>query len=146
MLHVPFRTSPETTTALLSGQVDVVFETISAVLGQVQAGRLKALAVTGKDRFPAVPDVPAAIESGLLPGYDVTTWYGVFGPRGMPPAVVAHLNRVLNAIVAEPAVRERLTRAGVVVQGTTPEAFGKLMDDELVRWEAVRVKAGLEKR
>jgi len=146
MLHVPFRTSPETTTALLAGQVDVVFETVSAVLGQVQAGRLKALAVTGKDRFPAVPNVPTAIESGALPGYDVTTWYGIFGPHGMPPAVIAKLSRTLNEIVAEPGVRERLTKAGVVVKGTTPEAFGKLMDDELVRWEAVRVKAGLEKR
>jgi tripartite-type tricarboxylate transporter receptor subunit TctC len=146
MLHVPFRTSPEALTGLLSGQVDVIFETVSAVLGQVQAGKVKALAVTGKDRFPAVPDVPAAIESGLLPGYDVTTWYGVFGPHGMPPAVIARLNQALNEIVAEPGVRERLTKAGVVVRGTTPEAFGKLMDDELARWEAVRVKAGLEKR
>ena len=146
MLHVPFRTSPEALTGLLSGQVDVIFETVSAVLGQVQAGRLKALAVTGKDRFPAVPEVPAAIESGLLPGYDVTTWYGVFGPHGMPLAVIARLNHALNAIVADPGVRERLTKIGVVVKGTTPDAFGKLMDDELVRWEAVRVKAGLEKR
>ncbi|HEY1543618.1 MAG TPA: tripartite tricarboxylate transporter substrate binding protein [Xanthobacteraceae bacterium] len=146
MLHVPFRTTPDALTGLLSGQVDVVFETVSAVLGQVQAGKLKALAVTGKDRFPAVPDVPAAIESGLLPGYDVTTWYGVFGPRGMPPAIVAQLNKTLNAIVAEPGVRERLTKAGVVVKGTTPEAFGKLMDDGLARWEAVRVKAKLPKQ
>jgi tripartite-type tricarboxylate transporter receptor subunit TctC len=146
MLHVPFRTTPDALTGLLSGQVDVVFETVSAVLGQVQAGRLKALAVTGKDRFPAVPNVPAAIESGLLPGYDVTTWYGVFGPRGMPPAVVMRLNHALLAIIAEPAVRERLTKAGVVVNGTTPEAFGRLMEDELVRWEAVRAKAGLPKQ
>jgi tripartite-type tricarboxylate transporter receptor subunit TctC len=146
MLHVPFRTTPDALTGLLSGQVDVVFETISAVLGQVQAGRLKALAVTGKDRFPAVPDVPAAIESGLLPGYDVSTWYGLFGPRGMPPAVVAHLNRTLLAIIAEPTVRERLTKAGVVVKGTTPEAFGQMMDDELARWETVRAKANLPKQ
>jgi tripartite-type tricarboxylate transporter receptor subunit TctC len=146
MLHVPFRTTPDALTGLLSGQVDVVFETITAALGQVQAGRLKALAVTGKDRFPAVPDVPAAIESGQLPGYDVTTWYGVFGPRGMPPAVVVHLNRVLMVILADPTVRERLTRAGVVVKGSTPEAFGQLMDNELARWEAVRAKAGLPKQ
>src|SRR5438034_9093682 len=84
VLHVPFRTSPEAISALLGKQVDVVLETVSAVLGQVQAGELKALAVTGKDRFPAVPHVPAAIESGVLPGYDVTTWYGVFAPRGVP--------------------------------------------------------------
>jgi len=146
MLHVPFRTSPEVTTALLAGQVDVVFETVSAVLGQVQSGQLKALAVTGKDRFPAVPNVPAAIESGLLPGYDVTTWYGLFAPRGTPPAVIAKINKTLNAIIAEPAVRERLTTAGVVVQGSTPEAFGQLMTNELARWEAVRKAAGLEQR
>jgi tripartite-type tricarboxylate transporter receptor subunit TctC len=146
MLHVPYRTSPEATTALLAGQVDVVFETVSAVLGQVQDGRLRALAVTGKDRFPAVPDVPAAIESGVLPGYDVTTWYGVFAPRGVPPAVIAKLNKTLNQIIAEPAVRERLTAAGVIVQGSTPEAFGQMMAGELTRWEAVRKAAGLEQR
>ena len=92
--------------------------------------QLKALAVTGKDRFPAVPNVPAAIESGVLPGYDVTTWYGFFAPRGMPPAVIAKLNKTINEILAEEAVRERLTKAGVVVQGSTPEAFGKHMANE----------------
>ena len=146
MLHVPFRTSPEVTTALLAGNVDVVFETVSAVLGQVQAEKLKALAVTGKERFPAVPNVPAAIESGLLPGYDVTTWYGVFVPHGTPGAIIAKLNTALNAIVAEPDVRGRLTKAGVVVKGSSPQEFGQMMERELDRWEAVRAKAGLEKR
>src|SRR5262245_18657689 len=134
MLHVPFRTSPEAITALLGRQVDVLFDTVSAVLGSVQSGQLKGLAVTGKERFPAVPDVPAAIESGVLPGYDVTTWYGVFGPRGIPPAVVAKLNREITEIIAEPAVRERLTTAGVVVKGSSAEAFGKFMAEELARW------------
>jgi len=146
MLHVPFRTSPETTTALLAGNVDVVFETVSAVLGQVQGGKLKALAVTGKDRFPAVPDVPAAIESGLLPGYDVTTWYGIFAPRGTPRPVIDKLNKLLIEITAEPIVRERLTKAGVVVKSSSPEEFGRMMEGELDRWETVRQKAGLEKR
>src|SRR5262249_47615301 len=104
MLHVPFRTSPETTSALLGRQVDVVLETVSAVLGQVQSGQLKALAVTGKDRFPAVPNVPAAIESGVLPGYDVTTWYGFFGPRRLAPAVMAGLNKTFHEVLRRPAV------------------------------------------
>jgi len=146
MLHVPYRTSPETTTALLAGNVDVVFETVSAVLGQVQGGKLKALAVTGKDRFPAVPDVPAAIESGQLPGYDVTTWYGVFVPHGTPKPIIAKLNTTLNAIVAVPDVRDRLTKAGVIVKSGSPEEFGKMMESELDRWETVRTKAGLEKK
>jgi tripartite-type tricarboxylate transporter receptor subunit TctC len=116
------------------------------VLGPVQSGQLKALAVTGKDRFPAVPDVPAAIESGLLPGYDVTTWYGVFAPRGVPPAVIAKLNKTINDSLADAAVQQRLTKAGVVVQGSTPEAFGRHMADEYARWDAVREAAGIARQ
>jgi tripartite-type tricarboxylate transporter receptor subunit TctC len=143
MLHVPFRTSPEAISAVLGKQVDLLFDTVSAVLGQVQSGQLKALAVTGKDRFPAVPKVPAAIESGALPGYDVTTWYGFFAPSGTPRAIIAKLNRALNEVIAQDDVKERLTKAGVVVQGSTPEAFGKHMADELIRWNAVRERAGI---
>ena len=143
ILHVPFRTSPEAIAAVLGKQVDVLFDTVSAVLGQVQGGQLKALAVTGKERFPAVPDVPAAIESGLLPGYDVTTWYGFFAPRGTPPAIIAKLNKTINDIIAEPAVQERLTKAGVVVRGSTADAFGKHMASEYARWNAVREAAGI---
>ena len=87
--------------------------------------------------------MPAAIESGVLPGYDVTTWYGFFAPRGMPPAVIAKLNKAINEIIAEPAVRERLTRAGVVVKGSTPEAFGQFMADEFAAGDKVRDAAGL---
>ena len=143
MLQVPFRTSPEAISAVLGRQVDVLFDTVSAVLGQVQGGQLKALAVTGKDRFPAVPDVPAAIESGVTPGFDATTWYGFFVPRGTPPGIVAKLNATVNEGLKEEAVRERLTKAGVVVQGSTPEAFGKHLESELKRWNAVREAAGI---
>jgi tripartite-type tricarboxylate transporter receptor subunit TctC len=143
MLHVPFRTSPEAIAALLGGQVDVLFDTVSAVLGQVQSGQLKALAVTGKDRFPAVPNVPAAIESGMLPGFDVTTWYGLFGPREMPPLIVGKLNGTINEILAEPAVQERLTKAGVVVKGSSPEEFGNHMAADFARWNSVREAAGI---
>jgi tripartite-type tricarboxylate transporter receptor subunit TctC len=90
-----------------------------------------------------VPDVPAAIESGLLPGYDVTTWYGVFAPAGTPPAVVAKLNATINAILAEETVRRQLTKAGVVVAGSAPDAFGKLMASEYARWNKVREAAGI---
>jgi tripartite-type tricarboxylate transporter receptor subunit TctC len=143
MLHVPFRTSPEAITAVLGKQVDVLFDTVLAVLGQVQSGQLKALAVTGRERFPIVPDVPPAIESGVLPGYDVTTWYGIFAPRGTPRDIVAKLNKVLNESIAEEAVRERLIKAGVTVKGSTPEAFGAFMADEYARWNKVREAAGI---
>jgi tripartite-type tricarboxylate transporter receptor subunit TctC len=143
MLHVPFRTSPEAIAAVLGKQVDVLFDTISAVLGQVHSGQLKALAVTGKDRFPAVPHVPAAIESGVLAGYDVTTWYGFFAPSGTPGAIIARLNKTINEILAQDEVKARLTTAGVVIQGSTAEAFGQHMAAEIVRWNAVRERAGI---
>ncbi len=146
LLHVSFRSSPEAITAVLGHHADVLFETVSAVLGQIQSGALKPLAVTGKDRFAAVPNVPAAVESGVLPGYDVTTWYGVFGPKGMPAAVVAKLNRTLNEIIADEKVREHMVTAGVVVKGSTAVEFGTFMTDEYKKWDAVREAAGIAKQ
>jgi tripartite-type tricarboxylate transporter receptor subunit TctC len=131
---------------VLGRQVDVLFDTVAALIGQVQSGELKALAVTGKDRFPAVPDVPTVIASGVVPGYDVTTWYGVFAPRGTPHATVDKLNTTLKEILAEAPVRERLAGAGVLVQASTPEAFGAFMSAEFARWNAVRERAGIEQR
>src|SRR5262249_26597419 len=143
VLHVPFRTSPEAIAAVLGKQVDVLFDTVSAVLGQGHSGELQALPVTGEERFPAVPDVPAAIESGVLPGYDVTTWYGVFTPRGVPREIIAKLNKVINESLGEEAMQKRLTTSGVVVRGSTPEAFGEHMAREFKRWNAVREAAGI---
>ena len=141
LLHVPFKTTPEAINAVLGKHADVLFDTVSAVIGQVKGGQLKALAVTGKDRFPAVPDVPAAIESGVLPGYDVTTWYGVFAPAGTPPAVIAKLNKVLNEAMQEEDVKKRLTAVGVLVKGGTPDEFGKFLASEYTRWNKVREAA-----
>jgi tripartite-type tricarboxylate transporter receptor subunit TctC len=146
LLHVPYRTSPEVLSALLSRQVDVVIDTITALLGQVESGQVRALAVTGKDRFATTPSIPPAMESGVVPNYDVTTWYGLYGPKGMPPAVIAKLNRTLNEILEEPATRERLGKIGAVVKSSTPAAFAQFMADEHRKWSVVREKAGLEQR
>jgi tripartite-type tricarboxylate transporter receptor subunit TctC len=146
LLHVPFKTSPEAINATLGKHADVLFDTVSAVIGHVQSGQLKALAVTGKERFPAVPDVPPAIESGVLPGYDVTTWYGVFAPQGTPASVVARLNQALNESLGDDSVRTRLVAAGVVVKSSTPQAFGDFMAGEYKRWDAVREAAGIDKQ
>ena len=146
LLHVPFRSSPEAINAVLGKHADVLFDTVSALIGQVQAGSLKALAVTDKNRFPAVPDVPTVMESGVVPNYDVTSWYGVFGPPGMAPPVVGKLNKTLNEIIADEKVRERLVAAGVVVKGSTAEEFGRLLTDESDRWNAVREAAGIARQ
>ena len=146
MLHVPYKTSPEVLAAMLSKNVDVVIDTITVLLGQVQSGAVRALAVTGKDRFATTPDVPPAGESGVVPNYDVTTWYGLYGPKGMPPAVVAKLNKTLNEILQEPATRERLGKIGAVVKGSTPAEFAQFMADERKKWASVREKAGIEQK
>jgi tripartite-type tricarboxylate transporter receptor subunit TctC len=146
LLHVPFRSTPETINAVLGKHADIMFDTVSALIGQVQSGQLKALAVTGKDRFPAVPNVPAAIESGLLPGYDVTTWYGLFATHGTPPDVIAKLNKALNESLADPDVAKKLVTVGVVVKSSTPQAFGDFMASEYKRWNAVRKAAGIPQK
>ena len=143
LLHVPFKTTPEAINALLGKHADILFDTVSGLLGQVKSGNLKALAVTGKDRFPAVPDVPAAIESGVLPGYDVTTWYGLFAPKGTPAPVIAKLNKTLNEILADAEVRQRLDKVGVVVKSSTPDEFGTFMANEHKRWNTVREAANI---
>jgi tripartite-type tricarboxylate transporter receptor subunit TctC len=146
LLHVPFRSSPEAINAVLGHHADVLFDTVSALLGQVQSGALKALAVTGKDRFPAVPNVPAASEFGVLPGYDVTTWYGVFGPAGVSAPVIATLNRTLMDIITDDKIRRRLVAVGVVVNGSTPAEFGVFMKEEYKKWNAVREAAGIARQ
>jgi tripartite-type tricarboxylate transporter receptor subunit TctC len=146
LLHVPYKTSPEAINAVLGKHADILFDTVSALIGQVQSGQLKALAVTGKDRFPAVPDVPPAADSGVLPGYDVTTWYGVFAPAGTPPTVIAKLNQVINDSMKEEEVIKRMTAVGVVVKGSSAEVFGKFLSDEYKRWDKVREAAGIEQQ
>ena len=143
LLHVPYKTSPEAISAVLGKHADILFDTVSAVIGQVKSGQLKALAVTGKDRFPAVPDVPPAADSGVLPGYDVTTWYGMFAPHGTPPAVVAKLNKTLIESLADEAVTKRMAAVGVVVKSSTPDEFRQFLASEYKRWNAVRKAAGI---
>jgi len=146
LLHVPFKTSPEAINATLGKHADVLFDTVSALIGHVQSGQLKPLTVTGKERFAAVPDVPPATESGVLPGYDVTTWYGVFAPQGTPASVIARLNQALNESLGDESVRTRLVAAGVVVKSSTPQAFGDFMAGEYKRWDTVREAAGIDKQ
>ena len=143
MVSVQFRTTPEAVTAVLGKQVDVLFDTVLAVIGQVQSGQLKAIAVTSKERFPIVPNVPAIAETAAMAGYDVSTWYGFFGPRGIPPEIVAKLNKALNEALKDEAVRDKLTKAGVSVRGSTPQEFGTFMAGELARWNKVREAAGI---
>lgn len=143
LLNVPFKTTPEAMNAVVGKHADLLFDTVSAVLQQVTSGQLKALAVTGKERFPALPNVPTAVESGLVPGYDVTTWYGMFGPKGIPAPIVAKLNTVLNEALKDPEVSKKLERAGVVVKSSTPAEFGAFLKEQYQRFSKTREAAGI---
>jgi tripartite-type tricarboxylate transporter receptor subunit TctC len=103
-------------------------------LVQVKAGKLKAVAVTGDKRSPLLPDVPTVKESGV-PSFVVNGWYGILAPAGTPPEVVAKLNQALNKTVRDAKVAAQLTEYGYDVVGTSPEAFGRHIDAELVRWK-----------
>ena len=144
ILHVPFRTSPEAISAVVGKQVDVLFDTISAVLGQVQSGQLKALAVTGKDRFPGGAATcrrrsnPACSPATTSPPGTACSRRATSRPRSSPSST-----RRSTKSLTEAAVQERLTKAGVVVRGSTPEAFGKHMAAEVARWNKVREAAGI---
>lgn len=143
MLHVPYRNSPAAIGAVQGKHVDVLFDTVSAVLGQVQGSDLKALAVTSRDRYSALPDIPTGIESGVLPDFEVTTWYGLVAPAGTPASVIGKLNRTLNEIVADPAFRDRIEKVGAIAQSSSPEDFRRYMQTEFDRWTKVREAAGI---
>ena len=134
MLHIPYKGSSPAVVAMLGGEVSMMFDSISTSLVQVKAGKLKAIAVTGDKRSPLLPDVPTVKESGV-PSFVVNGWYGILAPAGTPPDVVAKLNQALNKTVRDGKVAAQLTEYGYDVVGTSPEAFGRHIDAELLRWK-----------
>lgn len=143
VVHVPYRGTPALVTALRAQQIDYGVELVHAVIGQVQAGELKLLAVGTPQRWPAIPDVPTVAESGV-PGYSVLGWYGWAYPAGTPTAIVEKTNVALKEVLTRPAIREQLAKVGAVVNVTSSADFSKYIVDEIAKWKTVRDKAGLE--
>lgn len=143
--HIPYRSTGAVVTALLSGEVDYGVELAHAVQGQVKAGQLKLLAVGAPKRWPTLPDVPTVAESGV-PGYSVVGWYGWMYPAGTPKVIVDKTNAALKEVLSRPAIKEQLLKVGAVVHVSTPAEFGKHIQDEVAKWQSVRVKAGIEQR
>jgi tripartite-type tricarboxylate transporter receptor subunit TctC len=142
MTHVPFRGTPATIAALAGKQVDVVVELIQPVLGHVQSGALRAIAVTSPDRFPSVPDVPTFAESGL-PGYNVTSWYGLALATGTPAPIVKKMTDALRQVLARDAIGEQIRTAGALPKSSTPEELRDHIASEIKKWSEVREKAGI---
>ncbi len=141
LVHVPFNGSAPAIVALTNGEVPVMIDLIPSSLAQVQAGRLKALAITTAARSALMPDLPTVAEDGV-PGYDVASWFGVVAPAGTPPAIVARLNRDIVRALAEPESRARLAALGADPLDSTSEAFAAFIRDELAKWAAVVTISG----
>ncbi|VTU31409.1 tripartite tricarboxylate transporter substrate binding protein [Variovorax sp. PBL-E5] len=138
MQMVPYKGSGPALTALLGGEVDLGFDIPSSALPQIESGKLRALAVTTKKRSPVLPAVPTVAELAV-PDFEVTGWFGILAPAGTPAPVVARLNKDVNAVLAQPEVRERLARLGVEPGGGIPADFGRLIESETKRYgDAIR--------
>ena len=143
MVHIPYKGMSLAVSDLMGGQVSMTFGTSLSVLPHVRTGRLRALATTGAQRSPALPDMPTIAESGL-PGYEASLWYGFVGPARMPVDIVQKLNTEISAVLAQPDIREKLASQGVDAKSTTPEEFGRIMIADVARWAAVVQKLGLQ--
>ncbi len=136
MVHVPYKGSAPALIDLLGGQTQLMFATMPPALPHVKSGRLRALGVTGAQRSPLVPGLPTIAESGL-PGYEITQWWALLGPPGLPPAIVTRLNSELNAILQQSDVKERFASEGAVTAPNTPEWLASFMKSEVAKWAKV---------
>jgi tripartite-type tricarboxylate transporter receptor subunit TctC len=141
MLLVPYKGNVLAVTAVIGGEISLVFGAVAQSAPQVKAGRLRALGVTSLRRSPVMPDVPAIAEAGV-PGFEVSTWYGLLAPAATPRAVIERINAELVRILALPEVRERLAAEAFELPSDTPEQFAALIKAELVKWARVVRETG----
>ena len=142
MVHVAYRGIAQAIVGISGGHVEAGVAAVPSVIGQVQGGDVRAIAVTSSRRASVSPDVPTLSESGL-PGFDVEPWWGLLGPAGLDPAVVARINADVNAILAEPDMQAFMAKIGAEPYATSPEQFSALLKANLERWGAVLKQTGL---
>lgn len=142
LIHVPYRGNAPALTDLIAGQIQVLFPSLGSSIEYVKTGKLRALAVTSARRSDAMPDLPTVAET--LEGYQAASFYGIGAPRNTPAEVVEVLNHVVNAGLADPKLKARLTDLGYVPLPGQPAAFGKLIADETEKWSKVIRAAGIK--
>jgi len=145
MLHVPFKASAFITTAIVAGEIDVVFSDMAVVLPHVQQNRLRALAVTGPKPTPLVPGVPTVSDSGV-PGFEMTSWWGIFGPAGIPQPIVTQLNTELTRILRTPEVQKIFATLGVDAATSTPEELSAMVKTEVGKYAKLSQAIGIPKQ
>ena len=143
LVHVPFKGNAEAMNALMGGHVKIYFALVPAVLQHIKAGTLRAIAVTTEERLPYLPDVPTIAELGF-PGYEISSWQGVFAPAGTPKDVVVKINGELVRMLNVPDVRRRISQEGADPVGSTPDAFATRVKNEITKWTKVIKTSGIQ--
>jgi tripartite-type tricarboxylate transporter receptor subunit TctC len=142
LLHVPFRGAAPTMTSLLSGDIDLAFSSAIESLAQARDGRVRVLGIGSTTRMPELPDTPSIGE--LVPGYVMTNWYGLFGPRGLPAPVLARLGAEIAKARDDPTLAQRTAAAGLTMILTPPEALRAKMEAEVPRWKKLVPELGIK--
>ena len=141
MQHVPYKGSAPAVTDLLGNQIDIMFDNMPSAIQHVRSGKLAPLAVTTAKRSPELPNVPTIAEAGV-PGYEATSWFGMFAPAGTPAPVLAKLNAAIVKLLAQPDVKKKINEQGAEVYSETPEQFAAFIQAESVKWGKVVKESG----
>ena len=143
LVHVPYKSAAQAATALMSGETDIMMSSTTAAIGPIKNGRLRALAVTGLKRLALTPEIPTVSESGV-PGYEVTGWYMMLAPTGVPRDIVTRLNSEIVKAFSTAEMKENLTKQGAEVYPMTPEQLGTWLKKEIDKWAAIVKAANLK--
>ncbi len=143
LVHIPYRGSSGARTDIIGGQVDMMFDAVTTMAEQARAGKVRAIATSGRQRSAVLPDVPTLAEAGL-PGYEATIWLGLMAPKGTPPAIVQQLNEAVSKIVSQPEVNQLWTKQGAVAMKMNPQEFDKYMREDIEKWARVIKSAGIK--
>jgi tripartite-type tricarboxylate transporter receptor subunit TctC len=135
LVHIPYRGTALAIPDLMSGKIDLLFDSLPSGLPHVREGRLKALGVTSAKRSALLPDLPAISES--VPGYETVTWFGLYGPRGLPADIVSRVNTGINQALQDADVKDRLARLGIEPVGGTPQQFAAMAAADRARWKKI---------
>jgi tripartite-type tricarboxylate transporter receptor subunit TctC len=142
MLHVPYKGTGQAVTDLLAGQIDLMFAPAQSVMPHVQAGKLKAYAVTSATRYSILPDLPTVAESGV-PGYEAVGWFGLLAPAKTPAAIVDKISSDANRVLGEPAVKQQMAILGAEPSAGTPAQFARFIRDDQAKWSKLMRERGI---
>jgi tripartite-type tricarboxylate transporter receptor subunit TctC len=143
ILHVPHKNSGEARNDVMGGHVQIMFDAVTAMKGNIDAGQVRALGTTGEKRSTVLPDVPTMSEAGV-PGYEATIWLGIMAPKGTPPEIIDRLNAEITKIMAKPAIREAWAKQGAVPMTMSPAQFDAFLRRDIDKWAKLIQQAGIK--